>query len=355
MENKPQPILPPEQKQRHFHIFWPLLLIAVGIFLFLNSSHMLPGNTLDTLLDLWPLLFVIAGVDGILNRAGFVWSVLLAGLGVIFLLANFGYIQVSAWTVILRLWPVLLIAWGLDLLIGRRRTWISWVVGIVVGLILVGGIYWFASTYSDGQAPRLEVVNHAISGAKSGDGKITMAAGILEMAGGASSTNIVEARISLRNNQNFNHSSQVQNDVNEFYFQDDGSYAIYPFEASNYSWVFKLNESIPLMLDLEMAAGEMDLDFSSLQISSFKVKIAAGTISLSLPGTGSYSGVVEGAASTMKIYIPKSSKLCLQSETAVTFLSLPSGFDKSADCGKPSVPTLEIKNAVGVVTVEYSK
>ena len=81
MENKPQPTLPPERQHRHFPIFWPLLLIAVGIFLFLNSAHMLPGNTLDTLLKLWPLLLVIAGLDGFINHGGFVWSVLLAGLG----------------------------------------------------------------------------------------------------------------------------------------------------------------------------------------------------------------------------------------------------------------------------------
>ena len=355
MENKPQPTLPPEHKPRHFHIFWPLILIAVGIFLFLNSSHLLPGNTLDTLLKLWPLLLVIGGLDGFINQGGFVWSVLLAGLGGIFLLANFGYIQVSAWTVILRLWPVLFIAWGLDLLIGRRRTWLAWAVGIVIGLVLVGGIYWFASTYSGGQAPRIEAVNHPLGGAKSADGTVSMAAGVLNVTGGSSPSNISEARLGLRTNQDFSQSSSVQNGVNDFSLRDDNSFTVYPFDASNYTWDFKLNETIPMTLDLEMSAGEMNLDFSSLNLTSFDVKIAAGMITLTLPNSGVYSGVVDGSASFMKIYLPANGKLCLRSATAVTVITLPAGFDKTTDCGKSGVPNLEINNAVGVVTMEFAK
>ena len=355
MENKPQPTLPSEYRHEHRHrrfpIFWPLLLIAVGIFLFLNSAHMLPGNTLATLLKLWPLLLVIAGLDGFFNHGGFVWSVLLAGLGGIFLLANFGYIQVSAWTVVLRLWPVLFIAWGLDLLIGRRRTWVSWLAGIVIGLVLVGGIYWFASTYSGGQAPRIEAVHQPLGDAKSAEGSISMTAGNLNLAGGTSSANVVEASLGLRTNQNFNQSSVIQNGANIFSITDDNNFAVYPFDASNYTWDIKMNETVPMVLHLNMAAGEMNIDFSRLNLTSFDVKIAAGRINLTLPKTGAYDGVVDGAASTMNITIPVNGKLCLQSE----IFTLPAGFDRTADCGKTGVPSLDIKNAVGVVTVAFAK
>jgi hypothetical protein len=110
-----------------------------------------------------------------------------------------------------------------------------------------------------------------------------------------------------------------------------------------------------MSLNLKMSAGEMKVDFSSLNLTSFDVKIAAGTITLTLPISGSYSGVVDGAASTMKIIIPNTGKLCIQSDTAVSILTLPVGFDRSTDCGKTGVPTLDIKNAVGVVNVEFAK
>jgi hypothetical protein len=92
-----------------------------------------------------------------------------------------------------------------------------------------------------------------------------------------------------------------------------------------------------------------------MDVASFNLKIAAGQIELTLPASGSYDGVVEGAASTIKIHLPQNSKLCLQTSTAVSVLSLPAGFDRTSDCGKSGVPNLELKNAVGAVTIEYTK
>jgi hypothetical protein len=166
---------------------------------------------------------------------------------------------------------------------------------------------------------------------------------------------MAEAKLGLRTNQTFSQSSQFQNGVNSFIIRDENNLAVYPFDASNYVWSIKLNEHIPLALNLEMSAGEMNLDFSDLNLTSFNAEIAAGMITLTLPNAGIYSGVVDGSASTMKIYIPVDGKLCVQSDTAVTIFTSPSGFDRTANCGRADVPSLEINNAVGIVTLEYVK
>ena len=54
------------------------------------------------------------------RRGGLIGPVILIGLGSVFLLINLGVLSWSVWTVIFRLWPVLLVAAGLDLLLGRR-------------------------------------------------------------------------------------------------------------------------------------------------------------------------------------------------------------------------------------------
>jgi hypothetical protein len=59
---------------------------------------------------------------------------------VIFLLNNFGYLVLDVWQVILSLWPVLLIAIGFDILIGRRSWFLSLVGVVIVLAILVGSI-----------------------------------------------------------------------------------------------------------------------------------------------------------------------------------------------------------------------
>ena len=63
------------------------------------------------------------------------WPVILIGVGLVWFLANMNVIPNFNPLALLNLWPLLLIALGLDLLIGRR----SAVIGLLIGLATVGG------------------------------------------------------------------------------------------------------------------------------------------------------------------------------------------------------------------------
>ncbi len=65
------------------------------------------------------------------------WPVILVGVGVIWLLSNLGYVTPANLSEIWRLWPLLLIAAGLDMLLGRRLPLASALIGLLV-LGLVG-------------------------------------------------------------------------------------------------------------------------------------------------------------------------------------------------------------------------
>ena len=54
------------------------------------------------------------------------------GAGVMLLLSNLGYLPWESWGVLWRLWPLLVIALGVDLLIGRRS-----VAGAIVSAALI--------------------------------------------------------------------------------------------------------------------------------------------------------------------------------------------------------------------------
>ncbi|MFN8595566.1 MAG: DUF5668 domain-containing protein [Anaerolineae bacterium] len=69
------------------------------------------------------------------------WPIVLIGAGVIFLPNNLGVIQGNPWSVIWRLWPVLLIALGLEILIGAvvppvrssAQCWGCWLWAVCCG------------------------------------------------------------------------------------------------------------------------------------------------------------------------------------------------------------------------------
>ncbi len=174
-----------EITRRRHSIFWPLLLIGLGLFLFFKTLGYVTGETGSILLRLWPLLFIVGGLDSIYRRENYVAPVLMIGIGAIILLNNFNYIQVGSWLVFVRLWPVLFIAWGLDLLVGRRGLW-SALIGVALGLALTAAVAIFAISQPQvGIPPVITQVNQDLQGASQASLVIQSATGALNVSAGA--------------------------------------------------------------------------------------------------------------------------------------------------------------------------
>jgi hypothetical protein len=67
----------------------------------------------------------------------FFWPLVFIGAGVILLLSNLGYLPWQSWNVLWRLWPLLLVALGIDLLIGRRSL-VGAIFSVLLILLLIG-------------------------------------------------------------------------------------------------------------------------------------------------------------------------------------------------------------------------
>ena len=103
-------------------LFFPVLLVIVGVVLLASNMKVVPASGWDILAQWWPVLLVLSGLNSLYMRQGVVGPLVLTGLGVVLLLGNLGYLQVSALETLWRFWPVLLIAVGVELLFGRQRS-----------------------------------------------------------------------------------------------------------------------------------------------------------------------------------------------------------------------------------------
>lgn len=63
---------------------------------------------------------------------------ILITIGVIFLLNNFGILPWSVWDSIWRFWPVLLIIWGIQIILGRSR--LASIISSIIGALLLAFI-----------------------------------------------------------------------------------------------------------------------------------------------------------------------------------------------------------------------
>ena len=81
------------------------------------------------------------------RRRGVFWPLILIAIGLVFLLANYGFITPVSWVAIANLWPLLLILIGIDIAFARR-----WPLAALVAevAIIAGGLALAAANPSYG-------------------------------------------------------------------------------------------------------------------------------------------------------------------------------------------------------------
>ena len=98
---------------------WPgLILVSVGGGLLAREFGLLPAAV--RLVDFWPLLLVFMGVSSLFQARGFVgalFALAFVAMGGLLLARNLGFFTFPA----LRLWPALLVLFGVAFLIRRGR------------------------------------------------------------------------------------------------------------------------------------------------------------------------------------------------------------------------------------------
>ena len=107
----------PSGHGRRGAVLWGVTLIAVGGLLLV--SQFIPGIALWRY---WPLIIIAVGVRQALGPASGAWSIkhgvdglVTVAIGLVFLGQMLGYLGWNVWLNILRLWPLLLVALGIEI------------------------------------------------------------------------------------------------------------------------------------------------------------------------------------------------------------------------------------------------
>ena len=308
-------------------LFFPVLLILVGAFLLLNTLNLLPGSTWDVLIRLWPLIFVVGGLDGLLKREGFTGAIFAIGLGTILLLGNFGYLNSNAWHSLLRFWPLIIIAAGLDLIIGRRGKF-SALIGILVGLVMVAGMFWLVITPAANRLPSSNTpVSQALEGQKDARLILKQAVGGLEISAGASPANLLQGDLTLVEGEQVNW--EMRNATTfEMKSEGNATWVLSSF-APQSRWDLQVTGAIPLDLDVSTAAGDQYIDLRGLMIRELDIQLAIGELRLTLPESSSLNGSVQCALGRMVIEVPQGAAVRFTADTALASLSIPPGYTRN--------------------------
>lgn len=342
-------------------LFGPLFLITLGVIFLLDNLGVVQGSFWDTLIQLWPLLLVLIGLDSIYKGEGMVGAAFMMGLGVVFLLANFGVLIVDVWRVVLRLWPILLIAIGFDIVVGRKSRLGSLVGVVVVLAVLAAALWWIGVAPGGGQAIAGETITQSLDGAARAQVSLELGAGELRLKAMDSRDELIRGQV---NHGRFGGTlvNQSRNgDLLYYQLRNRGSQVLFTTSNVNPSWLWdlQLTSAVPVDLHSSMGAGQMVLDLSQLQISALESSIGAGEIQVTLSDESDFSGKVQGAVGSIVIKVPENAGVRIDANTLLVTVNTPPGYSQGS--GRYTSPgyenadvqiELEIGLVIGSVTIE---
>lgn len=343
-------------------LFFPLLLIALGIVFLLDNLRVLPGSFWDTLITLWPVLLIAMGLDGLFRRQGLVGPVILISLGTVFLMSNLGLLVINVWEVVLRLWPIVLVAFGLDLVIGKRSL-IGSITALVIVIALLAGALWiFRAELTGGQLLPGEEISQSAEGINQASVILRPAVGTIHVGALPESSELVQGVVRKWRGEQVRRDFRVEDGKGSFNLSSSGASFFFPGSQASSGWEVSLNPSIPLDIEVGLGVGEAFLDLEELEVTALDVDLGVGKATVVLPASNGLSGDLSGAIGELVVIIPSGMEARIQSSTGLATVEAPPGFRKqdntytTSGYGTASQQVdIKVSQAIGKITIQYAR
>jgi hypothetical protein len=290
-----------------------------------------------------------------------VGPILLIGAGVVLLLNTMGILDWSIWWSIVQLWPLLLIAIGVDLLIGRRSIWGSLLALLLVVAVLGGGFWLVYSGALTAQQLPTQDISQELAGASEGQVILDPGVGNIRIGPLDDPDNLVEAALRRTGSEEFASDFRMDGDRAVFTLRTEGvvwsptSGAM----ATGPTWDVRINPDLPIGLDLNLGAGTCDLDLTGMAVSSVNVDLGVGRCEITFPAQGRVEGTLSGAIGETVIVVPAGVEARIEASSGIAARQIPSGFEQKGDVyvtpgyqGADNALELVVDQAIGSLRVQ---
>jgi hypothetical protein len=263
------------------------------------------------------------------------WPIVLLGVGAVWLLSNLGYIQTIDVGFLVRLWPILLIVIGLDILFGRIAPWLSALLGLAVIAGLIAVLVYAPSL---GLARPAELTTERLveplAGASTAivDLRLSMDSTTVESL--ISSENLIEADLKHYGKAFLTVSGDSQKKVvlGMENIISGNNWFSWPSISTGWGddlyWNIGLTDQIPLELNVDGSMGSSRLDLGGIKLTELNVNASMGSMEITLPeSTEAYEVDINGSAGSLEVSLPGNTNITayLDGSVGSTNFSLPAG------------------------------
>lgn len=265
------------------------------------------------------------------RRPSIVFPLILIVFGTVFLLNNLGLLNWDLWTAIARLWPLLIIAIGLDLIISRRSPFslfLSLVVVLGIVAIALAALFWF----DPGREVIRETLVYPLDGASHGVVEVRFAVGELRIGSTADPAALIEGTIdvpegvALGQREFRRIGDQVQFSLSDYHFGPAVPGPRFPRR-----WDLRLTREVPLRLRVETGVGASHIDLRDIRATDLEIKTGVGKTELTTPASGVLRAAVEAGIGEVVITIPRAMAARIRVSTGIGRVDVTGDFTREGD------------------------
>jgi hypothetical protein len=261
----------------------------------------------------------------------FFWPVLLIGVGMIWLLVNLGILPSTNLWILLRLWPVVIILAGLDVLFARRLS----LLGALLALLLLGGVIFIlingeSLNLEEKPQPIIETISAPLDGAETAHFDLDLSTHKTTIYALEDSPNLVEAEIGHYGRLDFRVTGEEERWIT---LQQEGILSLpslFSVETEELVWDIGLSPSVPFDLKVDASTGETLLNLSDILLTNLHFDGSTGASQILLPDSSEdYDVYIEGSTGGIDLVLPTEAGISVRvdgSTGKITF-DIPEGVD----------------------------
>lgn len=259
------------------------------------------------------------------------WPIMLIGAGTIWLLYNLNMIPSENLWMLVRLWPILIILAGLNVLFSRRLA----ILGAVLGLLVMAGavyilLYGDKLAFASSPEPQVETFTVEMDNTTSADIHIDLSFQETKFHGLSEGGELFLAEIGHVGDIEFSVSGDAEKEIN---LRPMGWEAGYQWlqsrlEGEEMVWDIGLSPAVPIFLSVDGGVGKSELNLSDLKLNDLAFEGGTGASAIVLPESREgYDTWVESGTGMITIVLPEDSNLTvlLDSGTGQIVIDVPEG------------------------------
>ncbi|MEP7285529.1 MAG: DUF5668 domain-containing protein [Chloroflexota bacterium] len=246
-----------------------------------------------------------SGFQPVMRYRSLFWPLLLILIGGVWLLQNFGIITGANIAALLRLWPILLIVGGVEILLAPRQPRLAAFIGVgalvaALGIALVGPAFGLGKvevTTKEFTAPLDKATAARVD--------LNLSVGKANVAALLDSPNLIDANLTYVGAIDFKVSGDTDKRVTLKQSENSGWNWFNTFDNNELQWNVALNPTIPLALNIKGGVGPSTLELGKLNLASLSINAGVGESTLTLPASDkTYNVTIDGGVGGINATLP---------------------------------------------------